>query len=171
MLALPAAPAPTAAPARPRRDAPMTAAELAAADEIERAYREFFNFLPFKRGWKQPPFSPRAAAPNFRRAARIVSLVRSRELPPGFSLRAVDGAARDWMHGAGGAPAVDGLVHESFKDANGYTDGLDAAAVDRYVAAYAALADESDDDGPPPAAEPVDARTSGARSRLRRTGR
>ena len=149
------------------RGALLDAAELAAADEVERAYREFFNFLPFKRGWKQPPFSPRAAAPNFHRAARIVSLVRSRELPPGFSLRAVDGAARDWMHGAGGAPAVDGLVHESFKDANGYTDGLDAAAVDRYVAAYAALAD--DDDGPPP--EPVDARTSGARSRLRRTGR
>ena len=144
MLALPAAPAPTAAPARPRRDAPMTAAELAAADEVERAYHEFFNFLPFKRGWKQPPFSPRAAAPNFRRAARIVSLVRSRELPPGFSLRAVDGAARDWMHDAP-SPAdspnafLRGLLHATFQDANGYVEGLDAVAVERFRRRYDAI--------------------------------
>ena len=170
----PATPAPPPPPPPPATER-LSEAEMAAACEIEACYLEFFNFLPFKRGWKQPPFPRARAAAHFRSASRVVALVRSRELAKGFQLRSVDGAARDWMHSAGDVPMStrafrDGLVHETFKDGAGYVDGLSHARVAAYIDAYAPLAADADDDAGR-APEALDTATSKARSRLKPTKR
>ena len=129
----------------------LTASEAAAAREIERCYGDFFNFLPFRKGWKTPPFTAGAAAGPFRRAARIVAAARKRDLDDGgFTLTAVDGAARDFMHGVDARTPLDdafrdSLVHATLQDANGYVNGATRDRVDAFIVRYAAAAALPDD--------------------------
>ena len=117
--------------------------EAAAARGIFESYCDFFSHISFRKGWKIPPFKRADAEPAFRRAARVVALIRSRDLSgSGFTVRQRDGSARDWMHDApspvDSADAFfDGLLHATFQDANGYVEGLTAAEVDRLAGKYA----------------------------------
>ena len=116
-----------------------------AAAAIYDAYAGFFDHISFRKGWKRPPFPRRDADPLFRRVARVAAMARSRDLRrAGFALRQPDGAARDWMHDAP-SPAdspnafLRGLLHATFQDANGYVEGLDAVAVERFRRRYDAI--------------------------------
>ena len=125
--------------------APVSADERAQAAAIYDAYAGFFDHISFRKGWKRPPFPRRDADPLFRRVARVAAMARSRDLRrAGFALRQPDGAARDWMHDAP-SPAdspnafLRGLLHATFQDANGYVEGLDAVAVERFRRRYDAI--------------------------------
>ena len=85
------------------------------------------------------------------------------------------------MHGAGDVSMAtnqfrDGVVHATFQDGNGYIEGLDQDQVDAFIQKYAAVAEKAD--APPkatartpPPASAVDAGTSKARARLRKTAK
>merc|ERR1712008_433317 len=111
------------------------------------AYQSFFDHISFRRGWKEPPFLADDSRIAFSAAASIVARVRLEVLdaPPGLKLRQVDGSARDWMHSPNLATLlredqttfIKGLVHATFKDANGYVEDLTEGDVDRFIARFA----------------------------------
>lgn len=117
------------------------------AAAVAAAYGSFFEHISFRKGWKEPPFTRVEAADAFADAARVVARARLEVLDrrdAGFKLRQVEGSARDWMH----APErgqllrdepdlfVSGLVHATFSDAKGYTEGLCQSEVDEFLKLY-----------------------------------
>ena len=113
--------------------------EARKAEEIEAAYADFFEHISFRKGWKACPFRKRDVDVLFHKAAVAVSCIRSRELDgDSLTLRQTDGSARDWMMDAhdpvlNPRAFVDGLVHATFLDGNGYVEGLTEQRVDELL--------------------------------------
>lgn len=119
----------------------------AKVNEIVAAYKAFFDHISFRKGWTEPPFTLSEVASAFACAARIVALIRIEVLDvrdPGFKIRQVEGSARDWMHSPECGTLLrddpnaflEGLVHATFKDANGYVEGLTLGEVDELMKLY-----------------------------------
>lgn len=117
------------------------------AKGIAAAYSSFFDHISFRKGWKEPPFTLSEVGSAFESAARVVARVRVEVLDvrdPGFKIRQVEGCARDWMHSPECATLLhddpkafaEGLVHATFKDANGYVERLTHCEVDELVKLY-----------------------------------
>lgn len=117
------------------------------AKAVVAAYEDFFNHISFRKGWKDPPFTREEAIDSFQSAARVVACVRvlildSRDT--GVKIRQVEGSARDWMHSPECGSLlrdkpnqfIEGLVHATLKDANGYVEGLTEQEVGQFLAAY-----------------------------------
>jgi len=128
-----------------------TSSELQArAKDVIESYESFFDHIAFRKGWKQPPFAREEVRPAFQRAACIVARVRAEVLDSrntGIKIRQVEGSARDWMHDAESVQLlrsssdafVRGLVHATFKDANGYVEDLEEPQVDDFILLYSRL--------------------------------
>ena len=59
---------------------------------------------------------------------------------PGFKMRQLEGSARDWLHGEAASQLgsrspefVRGLVHATFRDNEGYVEGLSEQEVDEFL--------------------------------------
>lgn len=112
----------------------------AKARDVAESYESFFDHIAFRKGWKQPPFTRDEVRPAFKRAACIVARARAEVLDvrnTDIKIRQVEGSARDWMHDAESVQLlrcdldafVRGLVHATFKDANGYVENLEELQV------------------------------------------
>ena len=108
------------------------------------AYCSFFEHISLRKGWKTVPFTQEGLKPLFLRIAKIVVAIRTDldQVSPGFKMRMVDGSAREYMWTVTSDPAADdkqssefirAMVHETFKDASGYVEGLTKAYVDKRV--------------------------------------
>jgi hypothetical protein len=120
----------------------MGAHEFDQVDAVVRAYNGYYDHMRFRKGWSEPTWAKDATADVFREAAECV--VRIRQFLDSQSdepkLRVLDGNAQAWLHGDDAKAAADfrtllvPLVHESFKDARGYREGLSQGQVDTFLA-------------------------------------
>jgi hypothetical protein len=114
---------------------------------IVSSYECFFDHISFRKGWRKVPFTLCEVHDDFVAAAQIVARARLEILNvrnPGLKIRQVEGSARDWLHTPESAQLLrtnkclfqERLVHETFKDAHGYVEGLDEHQVDSIIATY-----------------------------------
>jgi hypothetical protein len=114
---------------------------------IVSSYECFFGHISFRKGWRKVPFTRCEVHDDFVAAAQIVARARLEILNvrnPGLKIRQVEGSARDWLHTSESAQLLrtdkclfqQRLVHETFKDAHGYVEGLDEHQVDSIIATY-----------------------------------
>lgn len=117
---------------------------LREARAVRNAYCTFFDHIAFRKGWRTPPFTQEEASAVFASAAGIVARARLQVLnvrDPGLKVRQISGSAVDWMHDPGSGPLLRAdpgkflveLVHATFKDGNGYVEGLTAAEVSSFI--------------------------------------
>ncbi|KAK7237380.1 hypothetical protein SO694_00095054 [Aureococcus anophagefferens] len=125
----------------------------ASADERARRRRDIRRLRGLLRPHQLPQGLEAAAVPAAGRGpalpprrARAAMARRAEPRPAARGLRAAPARrrARDWMHDAP-SPAdspnafLRGLLHATFQDANGYVEGLDAVAVERFRRRYDAI--------------------------------
>lgn len=114
---------------------------------IVSSYECFFDHISFRKGWRKVPFTLCEVHDDFVAAAQVVARARLEILNvrnTGLKIRQVEGSARDWLHTSESAQLLrtdkclfqERLVHETFKDAHGYVEGLDEHQVDSIIVAY-----------------------------------
>ena len=123
----------------------LTREETRKKQELIDAYSDFWNNIKFRKGWQKPLFQRDEVLHLLDRAAEIVIRKRSLLDKDGeFKMRMVDGAAREYLWSVTEHPIVPAdkakedkfvhdLVHATFKDANGYVEGLTEGEIDDFI--------------------------------------
>jgi len=130
---------------KPFELAPLTSKQLHASRSVQEAYNDFWNDIKFRKNWESP-FSPLSElSPLLAKAAQIVVRIRSYldEKDPTFKLRMTDGSAREYLwglqHHEDTEPLKDPdhfvrqMVHATFRDANGYVEGLSEQQINEFI--------------------------------------
>eukprot|EP01114_Cavostelium_apophysatum_P013772 TRINITY_DN3411_c0_g1_i7.p1 TRINITY_DN3411_c0_g1~~TRINITY_DN3411_c0_g1_i7.p1 ORF type:complete len:740 (+),score=249.18 TRINITY_DN3411_c0_g1_i7:190-2409(+) len=125
---------------------PLSSKQAQASREVRDSYNDFWNNIKFRRGWESPLVDMNQVSPLLDEAAEIVVRIRSYldEKDPSIKMRMRDGSAREylweWQHGDGETSPMDNpeefvneMVHWTFRDANGYVEGLTEEELDRYI--------------------------------------
>ena len=137
---------------------PLTHAEKTKKSQLIGAYSDFWNNIRFRQGWQKPIFLKEEVLPLLDRAAEIVIRKRT-ELDAKsteFKMRMVDGSAREYLWTVKEHPIsptdktkqkenefVQQLVHATFKDGNGYVEGLTKEEIDEFILEIQSKLDQS----------------------------
>eukprot|EP00296_Roombia_truncata_P000048 JP435706.1.p1 GENE.JP435706.1~~JP435706.1.p1 ORF type:complete len:575 (-),score=77.33 JP435706.1:149-1873(-) len=113
------------------------------------AYLDIFNHIAVRNGWRRLAFAAPDVLPLLETAARVVVRVRTEldKANPGLRVRQLDGSAREYLFSLSSNPnpALEGqdpeyvnlvvrnVVHYTFRDANGYVEGLSEASLDEFI--------------------------------------
>lgn len=107
------------------------------------AYAAFWDDIGFRRGWRQPPFEQDDVDHLLLEAAEVAALVlqaHQKKQPEGTAqLIMRGGQCKEWLKDTGYSPEsepqrfVRDLVHQTFRDAGGYTCGLTGETVDAFI--------------------------------------
>lgn len=119
--------------------------DFEAIDRIYDALNEYFNHIKFRKGWDKPKYDKQEVEPCFREAAEYVFRVRQYldlGRPGEQTLRMLDGDAQKFLQSDtaarlskdDAAAFVSHIVHAALSDAKGYVEGLNADAVNLFVA-------------------------------------
>jgi len=123
---------------------PLTSEDKQKILAVKNAYSSFWDHIKFKKGWAKPCISKEEVDHLLNEAAKIVVRIRKEmdKEDPTFKLRMLEGNAREYLwtvtrhckHNP--QKFIRDIVHATFKDANGYVEGLTAEKIDQLIEKY-----------------------------------
>jgi len=120
----------------------FTSKQIHDKHQVKNAYLDFWNNIKFKKGWENPNLTlTNQLEKLLDRAAEIVVRIRTALDSENslIKLRMIDGSARELLWTLNEEDIQDpdkfvrSIVHATFKDANGYVEGLTENQIDEYI--------------------------------------